>query len=228
MPPRDNNDRLFHRAVDNIRFALPDGVELNLGEVENVTFEGSADTPDGSFPIRLNPSEAITGTLEVDTPIDREALMRAIADVNPTPTNPPPGYGDFVEVRAPIMHAEPSVNRNGSAIDRALHNISERIRESGIVEQMRHAYTVPPNLYAQFNDFESSERLSRLEESAFSAANAFASAGTAASLFSEWLDKLNVTWANIGDDYELRDESAYVDTDSISFDELMDFGGESK
>ena len=212
MPPRDNNERLFHRAVDNIRFTLPDGVELNFGEAENVTFEGGVDTPDGSFPIRLNPSEAITGTLEVDTPIDREALMRAIdlyADVSPEPTNPPPGYGEFVEIPQPPPYGV-DLRINSSAASEAIRHISRQITEAILHGEMREEPT--PGLHRV------SDAMSGLAYSA--AANA--------SLFGTWLQDLNSAWENLGDDYELKDESEYQGTDPISFEELMDFGGESK
>lgn len=212
MPPRDDNDRLFHRAVDNIRFTLPDGVELNLGEVEDVTFEGSADTPDENFPIRLNPSEAITGTLEADTPISREALMRAIdmfADVNPERTNPPPGYGEFVEIpQPPPPRLDFAIN--ASAASEAIRNISRRITEAILSGEMRPEPTTDLHRV--------SDAMSGLAYSA--AANA--------SLFGTWLQDLNSAWENLGDDYELKDESEYQGTDPISFEELMDFGGESK
>lgn len=212
MPPRDDNDRLFHRAVDNIRFTLPDGVELNLGEVEDVTFEGSADTPDENFPIRLNPSEAITGTLEADTPVSREALMRAIdmfADVNPERTNPPPGYGEFVEIpQAPPPRLDFAIN--ASAASEAMRNISRRITEAILSGEMRPEPTTDLHRV--------SDAMSGLAYSA--AANA--------SLFGTWLQDLNSAWENLGDDYELKDESEYQGTDPISFEELMDFGGESK
>lgn len=191
MPQRDDNDRLFHRTVDNIRFT-PDGVELNFGEVENVTFEGSPDTPDEPFSIRLNPSEAITGTLEADTPISSEALMRALgmyADVSHERTNHPPGYGELSE---------------------AMRNISSRITEAILSGEM------------------SPEPTTDLHRVSDAMSGLAYSAAAKASLFGTWLQGLNSAWENLGDDYELKDESEYQGTDPISFEELMDFGGESK
>ncbi len=46
--------------------------------------------------------------------------------------------------------------------------------------------------------------------------------------FETWLQDLNSAWENLGDDYESKDESEHQGTDAITFEELMDFGGESK
>ena len=48
------------------------------------------------------------------------------------------------------------------------------------------------------------------------------------SLFGVWIQDLNSARENLDDDYKLKDESEYQSTDPISFEELMDFGGEAK
>ena len=99
---------------------------------------------------------------------------------------------------------------NSAAASEAIRHISRQITEAILHDEMRAEPT--PDTHRV------SDAMSGLAYSA--AANA--------SLFGTWLQDLNSAWENLGDDYELRDESEYQSTDPISFEELMDFGGESK
>lgn len=206
MPPRDENNMIYIHDFAN-------GAEMHLSEVTHITEEDIIDAPAGDAPMPFNVGE-LTATL--DASLNLDALTALVGEAPGTPPSPP-WYDEFVDVRVPVMPAEPAVNRNGSAVDRALREITRRIQES-MDERIRQ--NIQESIYQQL------ER--ELSGVADVVANSARSAASASSAISDWMDALNDAWASVSEDFELGDEEEYQATDPISFDELMEFGGESK
>jgi hypothetical protein len=165
--------------------------------------------------IEMQLSEAAHTTEEDITQLDDGVLMSL-------------NSGEFNStLDTPLISDEPAVR---SAVDRTLLEITRRIRESGAVEQMmarripRYSYdsayaNIRKGVCQQFeHEFSCLGDVTRSTGSTLAAAS---------STISDWINELNA-WVGLGDDFEPRKEEKHQVTDPLSFDELMEFGSESR
>lgn len=215
MPTREN-DAQFHDAIRNIRIRLPDDFEFRIDDIAT-TIE--ADTEEQGDTISYRSDDHAEFTVTVDAPRYNPDLIAELIDGHAP--QPQPGYQEFVEVQAASRitrdmteELTSSATATSYAFRNALRRMTEDTRAAFLQgrQQSPQAYSHSPHAL----DF----------------VDALAYAGVSAEAIRQstesFLESINNTWAKLSDDYELGDESQYVNSDPISFDELMGFGGESR
>lgn len=214
MPTRNSDGRLEFGAIENIRVNLPGGVELHAQEA---TIEADSQTTNDAFSLGLVDHAELTGTIEVDR--SRLDLIAELSgEVSETPQ---PGYQDFVKPRAALHTINPMDGLNSSAVaaSAALRNALNRIREDTV--KWRRIQSMPQTSLAHGFPWYGLDAIDAL-------ADASVSAGISRKQTEAFMEALNGAWERLSDDFEIGDESQYTETDPISFDELMGFGGKSE
>lgn len=163
---------------------------------------------------------------------DIENLRAVLSDGTDIPLPEVARIHAMEEDAEPLWYDELIIDENGSAVDRALRRLSEQMRVNstphwrtawhddatyiqGIQEVINQS--VQESIYQHFE-----RALSAVGDIVADTAN---SAASVSSAIATWMDALNDAWINIGEDFEIDEESEYQATDPLSFDELMNFGG---
>lgn len=215
MPTREN-DAQFRDAIRDIRIRFPDDIGFRIDDIET-TIE--ADTEEQDEIVSYGSDDRAGFTATVDVPRDNSDLIAEL--IGGHAPQPQPDYQEFVEVQAASRIARDmtegltsSATATSYAFRNALRRMTENTRAAFLQgrQQSPQAYSHSPH--------------------ALDLVDALAYAGVSAEAIRQstesFLESINNAWAKLSDDYELGDESQYVNSDPISFDELMGFGGESR